>query len=142
MADFNKAYKRIEKAEGGYVNDPDDKGGETYKGISRKYHQDSEIWKIIDDIKIEHGTKGLTSILAYNERLQKLVKEIYKKEYWDVFKLDTCPSQGMASEIFDDAVNRGISSACKILCDTLKIPRVTYPDEILFNIIANYGKRR
>ena len=36
MADFRLAYKKIEAAEGGYVNDPDDKGGETYKGISRK----------------------------------------------------------------------------------------------------------
>ena len=44
MADFRLAYKKIEAAEGGYVNDPDDKGGETYKGISRKANPDWNGW--------------------------------------------------------------------------------------------------
>ncbi|RYD50653.1 MAG: hypothetical protein EOP52_13405, partial [Sphingobacteriales bacterium] len=35
MADFLTAYKRTAVAEGGYANDPDDLGGETYKGIAR-----------------------------------------------------------------------------------------------------------
>lgn len=141
MANFDKAYQRIEKNEGGYVNDPNDKGGETYKGISRKYHSKSGIWDIIDAVKSKNGTKNINQVLAANEELQKMVKDIYKKEYWDVFKLDDCPSHGLAVELFDDAVNRGVSSACKILCDTLGIPRVEYPDDRLFNIITNYGKR-
>lgn len=139
MASFDKAYKRIEKAEGGYVNDPDDKGGETYKGISRKYHANSEIWNIIDDVKKEHGTKGINSILEQNDTLQKLIKNIYKTEYWDVFELDKLKSQNMANEIFDDAVNRGVGGACSILCDTLGIPRTSNPSSYVIKALLEYG---
>lgn len=142
MANFNKVYERLKVNEGGYVNDPDDRGGETYLGISRKYHPDATFWKFIDDYKKQNGTKNINEVLKKNTAIQSEIKDIYKKEYWDVFKLDDCISQGLASEIFDDAVNRGVSSACKILCDTLGIPRVNYPDDRLFNIIANYGKNR
>ena len=34
MANFDIAFNRTIIAEGGYVNDPDDKGKETYMGIS------------------------------------------------------------------------------------------------------------
>lgn len=141
MANFNKVYERLKVNEGGYVNDPDDRGGETYLGISRKYHKDAAFWTIIDEYKKNNGTKNINSYLKDNKIVQNEIKSIYKKEYWDVFKLDNCPSQGLASEIFDDAVNRGVSAACKILCDTIGISRVSYPDDRLFNIIANYGKK-
>lgn len=45
---FLKSYDILIKHEGGYVNDPDDKGGETYKGIARKFNPDWKGWKIID----------------------------------------------------------------------------------------------
>ena len=35
MADFKKAIDKILVNEGGYVNDPTDKGGETKFGISK-----------------------------------------------------------------------------------------------------------
>ena len=38
MADFLKAFNKIIVNEGGYVNDKDDKGGETFMGITRKNH--------------------------------------------------------------------------------------------------------
>ena len=52
MADFKKALTETLRHEGGYVNDPKDPGGETYKGISRKNHPDWEGWNIIDEKKI------------------------------------------------------------------------------------------
>ena len=36
MAKFDEEFDKVILAEGGYVNDPDDAGGETYLGISRK----------------------------------------------------------------------------------------------------------
>ena len=140
MASFDKAYKRVQQVEGGYVFDPDDRGGETYKGISRKAHSNSEIWNIIDDVKKEHGTKEINNILNHNEVLQKLVRNIYKTEYWDVFELDNLKSQGMANEIFDDAVNRGVGAACRILCDTLGISRISRPTSELLKVLHEYGK--
>ena len=35
---YDKAFKEVAAIEGGYVNDPQDTGGETYKGISRVNH--------------------------------------------------------------------------------------------------------
>ena len=48
MANFNEEFKKVILVEGGYVNDPDDAGGETYLGISRRYNPNSKIWNIID----------------------------------------------------------------------------------------------
>ena len=48
MADFHKALKRTAKYEGGYVNDPADAGGETYKGISRRANPKWDGWQLID----------------------------------------------------------------------------------------------
>jgi lysozyme family protein len=54
MADFEIAYGETELREGGYVNDPVDRGGETHRGVARKFHPDWSGWKIIDQIKQDH----------------------------------------------------------------------------------------
>ena len=51
MADFTKAYALTAAYEGGYVDDPEDAGGETYRGISRRYHPSWQGWQIIDTLK-------------------------------------------------------------------------------------------
>ncbi|MBW1801582.1 MAG: hypothetical protein JRJ85_12745, partial [Deltaproteobacteria bacterium] len=38
MAKFDEAFEKTTAIEGGYVFDPDDAGGETYKGISRRFN--------------------------------------------------------------------------------------------------------
>ena len=53
MADFSKAIPKLLKKEGGYVNNPADRGGETYKGIARKYHKSAFMWTLIDRYKDE-----------------------------------------------------------------------------------------
>lgn len=34
MPDFKFVLEEVDRVEGGYSNDPDDRGGETYRGIS------------------------------------------------------------------------------------------------------------
>jgi lysozyme family protein len=48
MADLTTAYESTMKAEGGYVNNPQDPGGETYKGIARKFNSKWDGWIAID----------------------------------------------------------------------------------------------
>ena len=47
MADFEIAYGETELFEGGYVNDPVDRDGETHRGVARRFHPDWEGWQIV-----------------------------------------------------------------------------------------------
>ena len=140
MANFDKSFNKLILTEGGYVNDPKDKGGETYLGISRVHHPDSLMWPLIDDIKELHGTKGITKILKENEVITNEAKDIYKKDYWDAFDLDNVNNQKIAHEIFDDAVNRGVGAATKTLRLILEMPINTKITDELLNKIKDYGR--
>ena len=49
MANFTQAYNLTSAHEGGYVNDALDRGGETYRGISRVYHSSWNGWSKNED---------------------------------------------------------------------------------------------
>ena len=112
MADFRLAYKKIEAAEGGYCFDPDDAGGETYKGISRRANPNWNGWISIDAIKKAHPTT-FKGILKKTPELEKKVQDLYKDKYWDCFELDDVPNQLVAEQMFDTAVNQGQTVAIK-----------------------------
>ena len=120
MADFKSAYKKIEAAEGGYAFDPDDAGGETYKGISRKANPNWDGWISIDAIKKAHPTT-FKSILKRTPELEKKVQDLYKDKYWDCFELDDVPNQLVAEQMFDTAVNQGQTAAIKFAQRVLEL---------------------
>ena len=113
MATFDDAYKILMKNEGGYVNDSDDSGGETYKGVSRRYNLDWKGWEIIDNYKRSYRRKALCKVLDADDKLQSMVKTLYKDKYWDVFDLDSIPSQTIAYQMFDTCVNCGETAAIR-----------------------------
>jgi len=108
MADFNKAFDKTMGHEGGYVNDPDDVGGETYRGIARRYHPQWEGWDVIDDTKPNIN----------DAELDPHVRKFYEMKYWDVNQLDDFP-QDVAEEMFDTGVNMGIGRAARFLQECL-----------------------
>lgn len=111
MASFKEAFEKVVFNEGGYVNDPDDRGGETYMGISRKAHPNSIIWKHVDKITAKYKTpKTITKYLKQDKELTKEIECLYKSDYWMKFNLDREKSQRLANQIFDSAVNRGVSA--------------------------------
>ena len=124
MANYNIAYNKVIKVEGGYVNDPDDAGGETYMGISRKFNPNVKFWKVIDEIKSKNKNitnKEMNAILKKNNSIIGEIKNIYKNKYWDKLYLDNLNSQKVAEELFDTAVNMGVNVAIKILQNALKV---------------------
>jgi lysozyme family protein len=122
MANFNESYKIIRQREGGYANDPDDTGGETYKGISRKNFHDWAGWKYVDTIKAANGhAAGINDLLEKNSALQELVFAFYKKEFWDVLNLDQVQDQDIATEVFDTGVNMGTYIAAVFLQKALNV---------------------
>jgi len=116
MADFEKAYYKTMKHEGGYIHDPDDAGGETYMGISRKYNPGWDGWGIIDDLK---GSSNFSKCLDDSDELLETVENFYKQRYWDVNMLDDFEDQAVAEEMFDTGVNMGVRRAAKFLQESL-----------------------
>lgn len=112
MAKFIDAYKKVLNNEGIYSNDPDDAGGETYKGISRRANPNWDGWISIDAIKKSHPTT-FKDILKKTPELEKKVQDLYKDKYWDCFELDDVLSQLVAEQMFDTAVNQGQTAAIK-----------------------------
>ena len=96
MITFDTALAQVLKSEGGYVNDPNDPGGETNLGISRHSYPDVDI-------------ANLTPAL---------VAPIYKRDYWDKIGGDLLPSP-LNYVAFDCAVNQGVSVAMRLLQDTI-----------------------
>jgi len=102
-ANFILAYNRTMKFEGYYANDKKDRGGETYKGIARNFHNSWEGWKLIDSCKVSDlFPKNLLKIYD----LEKSVQKFYRKEYWDKIRGDEIISQEIANDLFDSCVNR------------------------------------
>ena len=98
--------------EGGCVDDPADKGGETYKGIARRYNPGWNGWKQIEALKV---TDNFPGCLNKSRKLQNSVKRYYKQHYWDKFWGDEIPNRLLAEELFDTSVNMGVSRAVRYL---------------------------
>ena len=140
MAKFDTEFDKLILSEGGYVDDPDDAGGETYLGISRKNNPKWSGWSKIDEIKKKYGTKNITSRLKKDEAITTSAKHLYKEKYWDVLELDDIPSQGIAHQLFDTAVNMGVASAIRIAQNVLMMtPTGKWSEELKYNLMQ-YGK--
>jgi len=118
MAQFEPAYQRTLGYEGGYANDPTDDGGETYKGIARNSHPNWPGWAIVDTRK---KAANFPASLCLDVSLQNLVAEFYRTEFWNKIMGDSIPSQAIANELFDSAVNGGIEAAVGILQKALNL---------------------
>lgn len=106
MGDFLISYKKAMKVEGGYANDPDDSGGETWRGISRKNHPNWKGWGIVDRVRLLTPDKErLERLLGADVELQNLVLDFYKKVFWDVMRLDEVLEQSICDELFESGIN-------------------------------------
>lgn len=108
---FQTAIKQVLKNEGGYSNNPSDKGGATKYGITEKVAQ-------------QNGYSGNMKYLTEN-----FAKEIYYNRYWLKCNCDIISkyySFNLAFFVFDFAVNSGVSNASRKL-------------QILLNNLDNAG---
>jgi len=110
MANYKSAILKVLLTEGGYANDPDDSGGETYKGIARNFWPSWSGWVIIDIAKKQADYE---SALNRNMQLNDAVIAFYKMNFWDKVGGDFIKDQSIANNLVDAAVNEGIKGAVK-----------------------------
>ena len=101
MSNFQKCLDIILHHEGGYVNHPEDPGGETNLGVTKKVYIN---W--CEDKSIT--AKPMVDLVVED------VAPIYKRNYWDRIKGDELPA-GLDLCVFDFGVNAGTGRAAKYL---------------------------
>src|SRR5687767_7997978 len=95
---FDTAFDRLIGHEGGYVNDPKDPGMETNWGISKRSYPTLNI-------------RALTRDEA---------KLLYRDDFWKPLNGDSL-FDGVAFQLFDLAVNSGISTAIRLFQRALDV---------------------
>lgn len=130
MANFDKAWAVTAKNEGGYANDPNDNGGETYSGIARNYWPNWLGWHWLDAWKVVHGRP------KDNQTFSEMANDVisfYKEHFWDKVMGDKIINQDVATEIFDSSVNMGIREAVILTQRTLSLPETGIMDILTLN---------
>lgn len=94
--DFDTAFTKLLGHEGGYVNHPNDPGGETNWGITKA-------------VAREFGYTG-----SMRDLPRDTAKRIYRVKYWDAVKADEMPA-AVRYPLFDAAVNSGVGQAARWL---------------------------
>lgn len=92
-SNFDAALAAVLAHEGGYVNDPQDPGGATNRGVTQAVY---DVWRVDHQLP-KRSVKHITPAE---------VMAIYKRRYWDAVKGDQLPS-GLDYCLFDFAVNSG-----------------------------------
>jgi len=128
---FDSFIKVILDHEGGYVNDPDDLGGETNMGITKRRYPELNI-------------KELTVTEA---------KQLYFEDHWKPLKLYYVRNDLLSLHVFDMAVNAGKQTAIKLLqellngCDAdgsigpITAQSISYAD-VTTNLVDAYKAKR
>jgi lysozyme family protein len=96
MANFDIAIGPVLANEGGYVSNPNDPGGETKYGITKRQYPDLDIKNLSPD----------------------QAKEIYRRNYW---QFDSIQNQTIANKLLDMCVNMGVGSAIRLVQTAVQV---------------------
>lgn len=127
---FDDAFHKLLGHEGGYSNHPDDPGGETMWGV----------------------TKRVAEAFGYTGSMRELpmatAKAIYRRQYWDAVRAEELPG-ALRYAVFDAAVNSGPGQAVRWLqasvgaavdgrigMETISLARAAAPDFVLRRMLA------
>lgn len=121
VADFAAAFAATMKTEGGWAHDPLDRGGETYRGIARRWHPTWPGWAIVDRAKRDGRFDAHRLTAQDREQLAALTAALYRATYWDAIRGDAITDDGVAAELFDTGVNASPGAAALLLQRTLNV---------------------
>lgn len=90
---FKRCIRIVLRNEGGYVNNPNDPGGETNFGIAKKFYPEEDI---------KNMTKERATWLFY-------------RDYWSPMKINKLTNPDLVLQVFDFGVNAGIRTSIRML---------------------------
>lgn len=135
MADFNLAYKKTARSEGGYTDNSSDNGNWT-GGIVGSGYLIGTKYGISAPRLMEY--LGRVPTVAEMKNLQpSTAKAIMKIDYWDVVRGDEIKDQASAEQIFDAAINSGPSQSVKLAQRTLGLSETGHMDTATLNALNN-----
>lgn len=111
MSNFIEAFRKTIENEGSYTNDPDDPGGETFKGIARKMNSKWEGWVTIDMLKRQ---SGFPASADRDPELREQVGMFYLNNFWNKIGGDDMQNQQISESVFDFAVNAGVGTSAAL----------------------------
>lgn len=135
MADFKKLIPIILKWEGGWANDPNDKGGPTMKGVTLATYT----------AYCKKKGKGIPTQAQLKNISKEEWEDIFKTLYWDRWQADKIANQSIANLLVDWVWTSGVygikhpQGVLGVVTDGQVGPKTlqainTYPDQrVLFN---------
>jgi lysozyme family protein len=106
IENWEKSFAQMIHSEGGFVNHPNDPGGATNFGVTKK------VW--------EEWIKRVVTVDDMKKLTLEQVKPLYYEKYWLPVKADQLPV-GVDFLVFSFGVNAGISRATKVLQTALGV---------------------
>jgi lysozyme family protein len=103
---FHQCLALVLKEEGGFVNDPQDPGGITNFGVTKKTFEEWVGHEVTED-----DMRGLDP---------SDVEDLYRQRYWDVVHGDGLPD-GVDYAVMDCGVNSGTHESVKLLQRVLQL---------------------
>lgn len=110
--------------EGGFVNDPDDPGGATNRGITQAVYDAFRRRDGLPERSVKHITDNEMAL-------------IYEQQYWRVVRGDDLPA-GVDYAVYDFAVNSGPARAAKFLQRLVGVDEDGVIGQITLNALSRF----
>ena len=112
---YTTTLPHVLQAEGGYVYNIHDSGGETFRGVSRVNNPGWPGWPLIDAAKKQVGATAaaINKFFQGDAEMYALVADIYRSSYYNAVARFTTRERPI-DKMFDTAVNIGVKWAIKL----------------------------
>lgn len=131
MSNFNKAFDFIVKHEGGFSDDPDDRGGATDYGISLRFLKslgDSDNDGYLDgDINFD----GMVDARDIHALTREKAADKYHAEFWTKYGYSQLQDSDVAAKVIDLSVNMGPYFAHVVLQSAISVHNTVKVDGII-----------